>query len=214
MDYELKIILNFVQGRMTYHEFEAEYSLYPKIWTCIQDLLTEEIIKDPNSPFWTRTNRSALEPNSFSVRAATLAFGFDTQFGQIHAHSLISDLVEFSYPNIHRKSPPEQEPERLLDKLGFHYLGGAETDGLIRDILYADAEYPNAKERSKALKQALRHAFHLVPRKFPHWAQSPEWPMGTNSPMAFVEEKQDGEWMQYLFRDVDTDRTILVEQYY
>ena len=211
---EIKIILNFVQGKMTYDEFEAEYSLSPKIWTCIQDMLTPEIMNDPNCQFWTRSNRSALEPNGFSVRAAALAFGFDSQFGRVHAHSLISDLVEFTYPDIRRKSPPEQDPESLLDKLGFHYLGGKETDGVIRNILYAATEYPNAKERNKALKQALREAFHLVPRKVPHWAQSPEWPMGTNSPMAFVGEKQEGERMEYTFRDVDTDTTVSVEQYY
>ena len=214
MDHELKIILDFVQGRMTYDEFEAEYSLSPELWTRIQDMLTPEMMSDPDCPFWTRSNRSALEPNGFSVRAAALAFGFDTQFGRVHAHSLISDLTEFTYPDIHRKSPPEQDPESLLDKLGFHYLGGAETDGVIRDILYSAAEYPNAKERNKALKQALRDAFHLVPRKVPHWAQSPEWPMGANSPMAFVSEKQEGERMQYTFRDVNNDTTVIVEQYF
>ena len=80
--------------------------------------------------------------------------------------------MEFTYPDIHRKSPPEQDPESLLEKLGFHYLGGEETDSLIRNILYTSSEYSNAKERNKALKQALRDAFHLVPRKIPHWAQS------------------------------------------
>ena len=214
MDHELKIILDFVQGRMTYDEFEAEYSLSPEVWTRIQDMLTPEMMNDPACPFWTRSNRSALEPNGFSVRAAALAFGFDTQFGRVHAHSLICDLVEFTYPDIHRKSPPEQDPESLLDKLGFHYLGGAETDGVIRDILYTAAEYPNAKERNKALKQALRDAFHLVPRKVPHWAQSPEWPMGANSPMAFVGEKQEGERMEYTFRDVNNDTTVIVKQYF
>ena len=214
MDHELKIILDFVQGRMTYDEFEAEYSLSPELWTRIQDMLTPEMMSDPDCHFWTRSNRSALEPNGFSVRAAALAFGFDTQFGRVHAHSLICDLAEFTYPDIHRNSPPELDPESLLDKLGFHYLGGAETDGVIRDILYTAAEYPNAKERNKALKQALREAFHLLPRKAPHWAQSPEWPMGANSPMAFVGEKQEGERMEYTFRDVDSNATVLVEQYY
>lgn len=214
MNPELKIILDFVQGKMTYEEFEAEYSLSPQIWTFIEDMLTPEMLNDPDCPFWTRSNRSALEPNGFSVRAAALAFGFDTQFGRVHAHSLICDLAEFTYPDIRRKSPPEQDPESLLDKLGFHYLGGAETDGVIRDILYTATEYPNAKERNKALKQALREAFHLVPRKAPHWAQSPEWPMGANSPMAFVSEKQEGEQMQYTFRDVNNDTTVIVEQYF
>ena len=214
MNPELKIILDFVQGKMTYEEFEAEYSLSPQIWTFIEDMLTPEMMNDPDCPFWTRSNRSALEPNGFSVRAAALAFGFDTQFGRVHAHSLICDLAEFTYPDIRRKSPPEQNPESLLEKLGFHYLGGAETDGVIRDILYTTTEYPNAKERNKALKQALREAFHLVPRKVPHWAQSPEWPMGVNSPMAFVAEKQEGERMEYTFRDVDSNATVLVEQYY
>lgn len=214
MDQELKTILDFVQGKMTCEEFEAAYSLSPGIWERIENMLTPEIRNDPASPFWTRSNRSTLEANQFCVRAAALSFGFDSQFGRVRAHSLISDLAEFTYPDIRRKNPPEHSPESLLEKLGLDYLGGEETDGLIRSILYQDQDFPNAKERNKVLKQQLRQLFHIAPRKAPHWAQSPQWPMGTNSPMAFVSEKRDGELVQYTFCDVDTGDTRVVEQLY
>lgn len=214
MDKELKIILDFAQGKMTYDEFEAEYSLSPRIWTRIEDLLTPEIRNDPASPFWTRSNRSTLEANNFCVRSAALSFGFDSQFGRILAHSLISDLVEYTYPEINRKAPPEHSPETLLEKLGLDYLGGSETDDLIRNILYQNQDFPNAKERNKVLKQSLRQLFHIAPRKVPHWAQSPEWPMGAYSPMAFVGEKRTGELIQYTFCDVDTGETQVIEQLY
>lgn len=214
MDKELKVILDFVQGKMTYDEFEAAYSLSPEIWTHIENMLTPEIMNDPSSPFWTRSNRSTLESNGFCVRSAALAFGFDSQFGRVRAHSLISDLVEFTYPDIPRKDPPEHSPESLLEKLGLDYLGGAETDDLIRNTLYQKQDFPSAKERNRALKQELRQLFHIAPRKVPKWAQSPEWPMGEHSPMAFVGQKLDGELVTYIFRDLDTGESRIVEQYY
>lgn len=214
MDHELNIILDFVRGKMTCDEFEAAYSLSPAIWTRIEDMLTPEIRNDPASPFWTRSNRSTLEANNFCVRSAALSFGFDSQFGRVLAHGLISDLVEFTYPGIRRKDPPAHGPEDLLEKLGLDYLGGDETEALIRGILYQDRDFPNSRERNRVLKQELRQLFHITPRKVPHWAQSPEWPMGANSPMAFVGEKHTGELVQYTFRDADTGETRIIEQLY
>lgn len=214
MDQELKAILDFVQGKMTYDEFEAAFSLSSGIWNRIENMLTPEIRNDPSSPFWTRSNRSTLEANNFCVRSAALSFGFDSQFGRVLAHSLISDLVEFTYPDIRRKHPPEHSPESLLEKLGLDYLGGSETDDLIRSTLYQNQDFPNAKEQNKALKQNLRQLFHIAPRRVPHWAQSPEWPMGETSPMAFVGEMRTGELVQYTFRDVDTGETRIIEQLY
>ena len=81
MDQNLKYILDFAAGKYSYDEFETLFQLNPEIWDRVQELLTAEMIADPEHPVWDWTLRSRLEPNGFAVRSACLAFGYD-QFGQ------------------------------------------------------------------------------------------------------------------------------------
>lgn len=205
-------LIEFVTGRISYEEFGNLLDADPEIWREVQSLLTDEIIADPQSPFWTAKNRSVLEANSFSVRAAALAFGYGN-YGQMMTHSLISDLVEYTCPGIQRRSPPVQSAESVIEKIGLTYLGGREVDSLIRSIV-CDMEANTAKERMRLIKETLCETFHILPRRKPVWIQEPEWPMGTNSPMQFICQKQTGELVCYTFMDVDTGEKRIIEQLY
>ena len=153
-----------------------------------------------------------LESNSFAVRAACLSFGYD-QFGQSVTWNMISRLVRFHFPDAKIREPVEESGGDLMGRLGLD-LGGPEVDDLIRQIVDEYRDVRPAKERNKLLKQKLKEAFHLKPRKKPDWAQEPEWPMGEHSPMEFVAKEQEGDLVRYLFRDVDTGEERTVEQYY
>ncbi len=63
---------------------------------------------------------------------------------------------------------------------------------------------------------SISHALisHIVPRKVPTWVQEPDWPMGKNSPMEYIDRKKDGDLVQFRFRDVDTGEKKIVEQFY
>ena len=213
MDQNLKYAVDFVEGKLTYDEFECLFLQYPEIWDRVQELLTDALLDAPEHPFWTKSNRSRMEASGYSVRSAALAFGWD-EYGKRVAHQMIGDLVENTFPEIRRRNPPEQSLDDLLEKLGMDYLGGEEVEALVADILSGGQDITPAKERNRLLKEQLREAFHLKPRKVPRWAQSAQWPMGQRSPMAFVDQKREGERNQYVFRDADTGEIKVIEQFY
>lgn len=213
MDQYLKYAVDFAAGKYSYEEFEALFQLYPEIWDRVQELLTQEMIADEDHPLWSNTNRGRLESNSFAVRATALSFGYDL-YGRGITWDIIKALVSVTFPDVKIREPMEESGGDLMGRLGLEDLGGPEVDDLIREIVDEYREVRPAKERNKLLKQKLKEAFHLKPRKKPDWAQEPEWPIGENSPMEFAAKEQEGELVRYLFRDVDTGEERTVEQYY
>jgi hypothetical protein len=207
-------VIDFVRGKLTFDEFGLYMDENPHMWADIQELLTEEMKADRNCPIWNTRNYQVLFANNFNVKASALSFGYESDFGRNLVHMLISDLVVYRYPEIKRKYPISVAPADFVDSAGMCYVEGPETDALIRRLVTEIPEELTKKKKIKLLKETLREAFHLVPRKVPRWVQEPEWPMGKNSPMAFVEQNKDGELVQFVFRDVDTGETKIVEQYY
>ena len=206
-------IIDFVSGKLTYAEFEEIFTEDPYIWELAQSLLTEEITQNKDHTFWSRSNRSRLESNHYSVRYACLAFGYDA-VGRVVTHRMLSDLVSCQYPDIVLREPPELSAKDLREKLGMEYLAGTEVDSLIDEVLSRKQEDISAAKFINAAKQELRAAFHLVPRKYPRWIQEPEWPMGINSPMMYIEQRRCGELVEYVFQDVDTHEEKIIKQYY
>ena len=39
----MKQVFDFVQGKLSYDEFEAEFTLHPEIWTWVQQLIPQDI---------------------------------------------------------------------------------------------------------------------------------------------------------------------------
>lgn len=213
MDQNLKYILDFAAGRYSYSEFETLFRLNPGIWDCVQQLQTQEMITDRNHLVWEKMDRRRLESNSFAVRATALAFGYD-QYGQVITWNIISTLVEQTFPDARIREPVEESGGDLMGKLGLEDLGGPQVDDLIRRIVDEYRDIRPARERNKLLKQKLKEAFHVKPRKKPYWAQEPEWLMGEKSPMEFVSKEQEGDLVRYHFRDVDSGVEKIVEQWY
>lgn len=213
MDQNLKYLLDFAAGKYCYSEFETLFQLNPEIWDRAQELLTREMIEDRAHPVWEKMDRRRLESNSFAVRATALAFGYDL-LGQGITREIIQALVSVTFPDAKIKDPVEESGGDLMGRLGLEDLGGPEVDDLIRQIVDECREVRPAKERNKLLKQKLKAAFHVKPRKKPYWAQEPEWPMGERSPMEFVSKEQEGQRVRYVFRDADTGEERVLEQYY
>ena len=74
---------------------------------------------------------------------------------------------------------------------------------------------PKTKQR-KLARERIRQEFHIVGNKYPHWIQSPEWPMGEKSPMMYVSRSKgkDPDAVEFHFMDVDTGETRTIEQFY
>ncbi len=206
-------IIDFVSGKLTYSEFETLFTDDPSIWDIAQSLLTSEIMNDMDHAFWSKSNRSRLESNNYSVQYACLSFGYDV-VGRVVTHRMLGELVTYQYPDIVLCEPPEFSVNDLRDKLGMEYLGGTDVDALIDEVLSKKNDSISTSKFVNMAKQELRTLFHLVPRKYPHWIQEPEWPMGEKSPMEFCSQKREGERTCFIFRDVDTQETKVVEQFY
>lgn len=205
-------IIDFVSGKLTYSEFETLFTDDPTIWDIAQTLLTPEIMNDKDHAFWSKSTRSRLESNNYSVQYACLSFGYDI-VSRVITHKMLGELVSYQYPDIVLCEPPEFSVNDLRDKLGMEYLGGAEVDSLIDEILSKRNGISTGKFVNMA-KQELRALFHLIPRKYPRWAQEPEWPMGEKTPMEFCSQTREGECIRFIFRDVDTKETKVIEQFY
>ncbi len=201
----MKIVIDFVEGLVSYDELEAMLYAEPEIWEYLQSLVTEEI-KDQSSAFWNDRPHSmwGFCTNNFSVRATLTAFALDHR-----AHSLISALVTYHDPRIKPKNPPSEAWSDIIDRLKLDHIGGEETDELLRRVI---AEHQT--EGARAIKAAVKDVFPTASRRIPHWAQEPEWPMGKQRPMQFVKETREGDKNTYVFRDLDGEEVREIVQYY
>lgn len=201
-------VFDFVQGKLSYDEFETEFTLHPEIWTWIQQLVPENI--DDSSCLFRSYygNMLGFETNNYKVKATIMSFGYDDSYGRSVAFALISALVKFHYPDIVCQCPPEQGCYDMLEDLGLDYLGGSDVDEIIREIVSL-----HRSSGKKELKKALKEAFFISPRKIPHWVQEPEWPACDGVPMKFISEHNLGDKFTYEFQDRDSKEIKTIVQY-
>ena len=203
----MEAVLNFVQGKLTYDEFETEFLINPEIWEWIQNLVPENI-GDVDCKFRScYANMQGFEANNYKVKSTVMSFGYDNIHGHTIAHSLISALVQYHYPNIICRNPPKESISNTLEKIGLDYIGGKEADEIVQNIIIS---YQN---NVKEMKRCLKETFHIASRKHPIWVQEPEWPLYQGNPMKFDSQKRDGEKVSYTFSDVHTGIVQIIIQY-
>ena len=203
-------VFRFVEGKLSYEEFEKISEDKPEIWTWLQSLLDTQI--QAGNTCLTKGDKMRLDANGNYVKYASLSFGLNSI-----SHELISHILQGSFPNIQIHYPQENECNDtidILEKLGMGYIGGPEVDDLIEKTLNPSENCFSGKYTLKEQRSRLKLLFHIVPRKVPAWVQEPEWPMGKNSPMEYLGRHKDGELVQLRFRDVDTGEEKVVEQFY
>ncbi len=100
----VKEIFDYVSGKMSHEEFEAELYTNPDLWDEIQSLVPEDIA-DPDCPFrqvW--GNMPGFETNNYRVRQTITSFGYNYSM----AYGLISALVKYKYPDIVCREPSDE----------------------------------------------------------------------------------------------------------
>ena len=119
----MKAVLNFVQGKLTYDEFETEFLSNPEIWDWIQNLVPDDI-DDIRCDFRSHyANMQGFEANNYKVKSTVMSFGYDDIYGRTVAHSLISALVRYHDPDIICREPPKESIGSMLEKTGLDYIG-------------------------------------------------------------------------------------------
>ncbi len=213
--HEYADIIKFAEGRMTYDEFEMLTYTNSDIWYLLQSMISVDMKEDMNHPIWSdRSVRMVLEANNFSVRSSVEAFGIESELGRLRLYSIVSRLVSYYFTEVVLREPPEQSNADILEQLKLDYITGCDVDAFIEEIILGVPTDMTKKERKSIIKNTLKEVFHIEGNKRPLWAQEPEWPMGKNSPMAYVSRKRDGELVLFTFRDVDTGEERIVEQLY
>ena len=204
----MKQVFDFVQGKLSYDEFEAEFTLHPEIWTWVQQLIPQDIT-DAGCPFRAiYHNMQGLETNQFNVYSTIMAFGYSSIYGRNVAYDLIRALVQYNYPEMKCQRPPEQSSEDILDQLNLDYIGGPEVDEIVKEIIWTHQQNGKA-----AVKKELKAAFYLSGRKHPVWVQEPEWPAINGIPMKFLSQQSDGDKFTFKFQSLDANVIRIITQY-
>lgn len=205
----MKEVLDFAKGKIPYEKFVEVLEAKPEIWTFLQGLVPKDIA-DENSEYRKKYSISqSFEANGYNVEETLTAFGFDGLGTKIDVCKFVPDLVEYNYPDIKvkRLDPFGKVTKTPLEKMKLDYLGGEEADAIIDEII------ENEALSDKEKKAALKEKFHLVPRKYPHWVQEPEWPCAGSEPMKFIAEKNYGDKFEYIFENVETGEKHTVVQF-
>ncbi len=201
----------FAEGKMSFPDFDIEQTMHPEMWSWLQSLLSDDIIRQPNHVFWSKCHsRQALEANSFRVKSTVMTFGLDSTLGQARAHDIIGNLVSLAYPEVQLKMPYTMSSFDLLQSIGLDCIGGMEADKIARDIINTVPSGLSIKERKKEAKRLLQEVFHIS-RKKPVWIQEPEWPVYEGRPMKYIRtEKINDEAQNHIFIDLETGATRTV----
>lgn len=220
----MQIVLDFVTGKVSCEEFKAAWYADPSIGLWLDQLVDlrsepdEEVRKLPYVPYrmaiHKNFNGSVLKYIEYNEnQRRTIRYNYP-KWAEIGWYfPIISSVVVMAYPDIVPTSYYDDEISFYMNAVG-DYIGGPEVENLIGTILDQYPKSMGKTKRKKEAKAAIREGFHLEGNRYPRWIQEPEWPMGVNSPMAFVCQKRDGDLVKFEFRDVDTGETRIVEQFY
>lgn len=220
----MQIVLDFVTGKVGSDEFKAAWYSDPGIGKWLDELVDlrsmpeDELRKPPYGGYrmaiLKQSKGSILEYIDYCENKHKINQNKYPKWTEIGWHfNSIAAIVVMAYPDIIPTSYYEDERKHYIETVG-DYIGGPEVENLIGTILDQYPKSMGKTKRKKEAKAAIREGFHLEGNRYPRWIQEPEWPMGVNSPMAFLCQKRDGDLVKFEFRDVDTGETRIVEQFY
>lgn len=169
-------------------------------------------------PFWKKiqygVSLNVLSDRIDMSEYFRLTKDFDTAGGRLNAYEFLYSLALIRCPAIQKTDRYSKEFGFFLDVCGDCY-GGQEVnlylERLVLGVYYGSG---GIGEKRRNAKQKVKEFLHITGRNIPRWVQSPEWPMGANSPMEYLSRKREGDLVQFIFRDVDTGEERIVEQFY
>ncbi len=204
----MKEVFDFAEGKMNFKEFEECYQDNPEVWSFLQRIVPKDISDEKSEYRQKYKVDQSFETNGYNVEDTLTAFPSGL-YTEIQTRNLICDLVEYNYPEIKvkRTSFSDKEEKTPLEEINLSYIGGPEVDDIINEILENDSMKKSEK------KKTLKEKFHIVPRKYPRWAQEPEWPASGGTPMRFVSQKETGDLYEYIFEDILTKEQRTVKQF-
>lgn len=181
----------------------------------IRTLVPIEAKSDPSHDFWQVVPYDSLRRNDFDYYQFLFwaLYAKDRFSRNLNIFSRLRKLYLYHYPNTPCTDRYEREFDVYLDVIK-DCFDGPDVRETVEQIINYSLQYCSKAQRKKSAQLAIIEQFHLVKNKRPRWIQGPEWPLGSNSPMAFVSQKRNGNAVCYEFVDVDTGETKVVKQFY
>ena len=207
-----QICINYVEGKISTDEFMSYAEQNEELYEFLQSKVPDDAIEDI----------AEIENGVIKITAIPLivkdylrrSYG-KTIEDELNLFSLVRDIVLDAYPNenIVVDDSIKRKHSFMLANCP-SYIGGPEADSVI-EAIYRELETEACKHKKKEFIVRVKAAFHIE-KKYPHWIQEPEWPVGANNiPMKFISEsKLINEKRTYEFQDALTGETIFVEQFY
>lgn len=208
-------IEQFLTGEMTISEFTRLLKTDSQLRDQVRSLIPAEAVNNGNHGLWKKYSYSALKQYNFDLCDLILSrHKFDgTIADNLNIFGTLEGVYSFHSPGLNYTT-------RYMDAFDVYLsavrdcFDGPEVRLIVERIVRDAISLKSKSQRVKQAKQDIAVQFHVMERNVPRWIQGPEWPMGKNSPMAFVSKKRMGEKVSYIFQDVDTDEIRIVEQYY
>ena len=212
----MDIIRKFLEGKCDIADFMQQYMSNNELYEYIQSLIPTDALDDPDHEYWRKCIlRSGLECYNFDVRQMLYSHcGLGARDeDQREIFNTIKALYLWKNPNHKCTNTYEDRINFYLD-LEANCFGGPEVVHLVKAVADEFFSLKPKSARKKAAKARVEELFHVASKARPRWLHGPAWPMGSNSPMAFVTQKKVGNSVEYEFRDVDTDLVRIVKQFY
>ena len=223
----MKSVIDYVSGRISSDEFKAIWHSDPQIGIWLVGIWLDNLIdlRSEPKPEWKQLpypeyrmaihkhyHGSVLQFINASERSTIPAGPSDALDFGWHFHS-IAAIIVVAFPDVVPTTYYDEE-ETFYYSVVSDYVGGREVDGLIAEVISQFPKSLGKTKRKKEAKAAIKNLFHIEGGRYPRWVQEPEWPMGKQSPMAYVKQCRDGDLVKFIFRDVDTGEIKEVEQFY
>lgn len=202
----MKIVMDFIDGSISYHEFKRAVLESDKIFDWLQTLLTDEMLNDFDFYCcdFLRRYRHSLKDCILSDMGEQIRHMLNT-------HAFISRYVQYAFPDL--SITPTDYYSKLFDlyiKSVPDCYGGPEVDEILSQIVM---DAPNELSTTKKVNWIKSKIKELFPGKRPYWIQSAEWPTYEGKPMIYIERNRNGDLFQYIFEDATSGKQRIVEQF-
>jgi len=214
----VKEVFDFLAGELPIDEFIKQWKADQRIVDWLQQIIddTNDSYDNMNDQPYCLYRNAIVNFHKGSVSSFTKNI-YNTQYGldRIAEHSAIFNtvysIVKVVFPDIPITTIYTEQFDLCLYALG-ESIGGPEVENCIGDVMEEVFALP-ARGRKKMAREKIRAMFPCE-KRYPFWAQEPEWPMGEQRPMKFLYRKRDEDKVDFIFKDVDTGKLRVVTQYY
>lgn len=202
-------------GHIEMEEFISLLTQDPILQNDVRNLIPQDAVDNPEHAFWKQISYESLKKNNYDFLAfLSWMCRFD---GTISDNLNIFGAVRSAYSYY---CPQLNVTGKYRDAFGLYLevvkdcFDGPEVRLVVNQIIQDALRQKVKSKKKQQAKNAIVDQFHIADKKKPRWIQGPEWPAGSNSPMAFVSQKKQGSAVCYEFIDVDTGETRMIKQFY